>query len=195
MSEMASGTSLDRRSLLMPAILLAGSLPLLALASPQSSLVAERQTSMKQMAEAVKTIAGMFGGKTGFDPAALQGAATILRDYSGSMLFLAFPDDALELPESNAAAAISAERSRFEALALKLREVATAFDLKTRNAVAITNDMRMGSSMVMGGSLLGAKTSREQADLAALPAEHLFHMMLETCTSCHGAYRINRRMK
>ena len=51
--------------------------------------------------------------------------------------------------------------------------------------------MRMGSS-VPGGSLLGARPLRSEVDLSAIPAEHLFHMMLETCTACHSKYRLGK---
>lgn len=77
-------------------------------------------------------------------------------------------------------------------LAARLQELAVAFHQKAARAGnSISADMRMGSS-VPGGSLLGARPLRSEVDLSAIPAEHLFHMMLETCTACHSKYRLGK---
>ncbi len=41
---------------------------------------------------------------------------------------------------------------------------------------------------MMGGPLARkAKTSR---DVWSMPAEHAFHLMLQTCKSCHAQFRV-----
>ena len=138
------------RTALITGIMVALGMPLAGLAASQASVVVERQAGMKRMAAAVKTIAGMFGGQTDFESAALHTAAEALRDHSGTALLAQFPTDGLDLPGSNAEAAIATEPAKFQALAMRLRDVAEAFDDKMRDAVEITADMRMGKSMVNG---------------------------------------------
>ena len=93
---------------------------------------------------------------------------------------------------SAASEAIARDQAGFDAIALRLHELANAFDDKTKTARAITPDMRMGNASFMGGgSLMGARIKQE-SDPSAVPAEHLFHLMLETCTSCHSEYRLRK---
>jgi hypothetical protein len=41
----------------------------------------------------------------------------------------------------------------------------------------------------MGGGPLGTHVRDEQS-LSAMPAEHAFHLMLQTCTTCHARFRM-----
>ena len=41
-------------------------------------------------------------------------------------------------------------------------------------------------------SLLGARRLRSEVEPCANPAEHLFDMMLETCTAYHRKYRLSK---
>ena len=56
---------------------------------------------------------------------------------------------------------------------------------------AIGSSMRMKPGTMMGGgSLLGGRQKPlTDAEAAGLPAEHAFHLLLETCTSCHAKFR------
>jgi hypothetical protein len=50
--------------------------------------------------------------------------------------------------------------------------------------------MRMGAGPAMdGGSLLGKRLNAVEADPVRLPAEHLLHLILQDCSSCHSKFR------
>jgi hypothetical protein len=48
--------------------------------------------------------------------------------------------------------------------------------------------MRMKPGEAMGGGPLGTHVRNEQ-ELSAMSAEHAFHLMLQTCTTCHARFR------
>ncbi|MCF6124625.1 cytochrome c [Mesorhizobium sp. M7A.F.Ca.CA.001.07.2.1] len=171
---------------------LAGSL---SLSSPQAvassdEIVAARQASMKAMAAAAKTIAEMFGGKRAYDAASFKAAAEALSARTGPALMAEFPAGTLGAP-SGAKAEIDQARPEFEALASHIGELADALAAKAETAPArITGDMRMGAMTSMdGGSLLGKRLKTTEADPAGLPAEHLLHLILQDCSSCHSKFR------
>jgi cytochrome c556 len=166
----------------------------LALASPagaaQSTLVAARQASMKEMAAAAKTIAGMFDGKRAYDAAGFKAAAATLSARTGPALIAEFPEGTLGAP-SAARPEIDQERPEFEALARHIGRLAAALAAKAETAPGeITGDMRMGAGLPMdGGSLLGKRPGAVEADPGKLPAEHLLHLILQDCSSCHSKFR------
>lgn len=163
-----------------------------ATASSVPDLVAARQANMKLMAAAAKTISEMFAGSTSFDAALFRKSIETLEEHSGAALAAQFPNGSFE-GASSAKAQTTSERSRFESIAARLHDLALVLDDKMKTASVITSDMRMGKALPIGGSLLGALPSQQHEDLRSVPAEHVFHLMLETCTSCHATYRASHK--
>jgi cytochrome c556 len=161
-----------------------------ALAAAGDAIVMARQASMKEMAAAAKTIAGMFDGKLAYDAAAFKAAAETIRARTGPALIAEFPSATLGAP-SGAMLEIDQARPEFEALASRIGTLASALATKAERAPArITDDMRMGSGLVMGGgSLLGKRPVAAEADPTKLPAEHLLHLILQDCSNCHSKFR------
>ena len=159
-------------------------------ATAGEAIVIARQASMKEMAAAAKTIAGMFDGRLAYDAAAFKAAAETIRARAGPALIAEFPGGSLGAP-SGARPEIDQARPEFEALARHIGELASALAKKAGRApAAITDDMRMGSGLVMGGgSLLGKLPGAVETDPAKLPAEHLLHLILQDCSSCHSKFR------
>lgn len=156
-----------------------------------SPVVERRQQAMKDMASAAKTIAAMFSGDVAYDRTGLREAASAFVVHASELSAL-FTGNAGSRSEADDRR-IAAERKEFDEIAARLEELAVAFDRKAARAGnAITPDMRMGSGVPGGGSLFGARPLRSEADLSAIPAEHLFHMMLGTCTACHSKYRLEK---
>lgn len=153
-------------------------------------IVAARQASMKEMAAAAKTIAGMFDGRQAYDAATFKAAANTLRARTGPALIAEFPSASLG-PPSQARLEIDPARAEFEALANHIGTLAGALAAKAERAPAgITDDMRMGAGLAMGGgSLLGKRLVPAEADPAKLPAEHILHLILQDCSSCHSKFR------
>lgn len=153
-------------------------------------IVAARQASMKEMAAAAKTVAGMFDRRQAYDAAAFKAAADTLRARTGPALIAEFPSGSLG-PPSQARLEIDQSRAEFEALANHIGTLADALAAKAESAPAvITDDMRMGTGLAMGGgSLLGKRSIPEEADPTKLPAEHILHLILQDCSTCHSKFR------
>ncbi|WP_245525784.1 cytochrome c [Mesorhizobium sp. M00.F.Ca.ET.216.01.1.1] len=159
-------------------------------AAAGDAIVTTRQASMKEMAAAAKIIAGMFDGKLAYDVVAFKAAAKTLRARTGPALIAEFPSTTLGAP-SGAKPEIEYARPEFEALARHIGTLSGVLAAKAERAPAgITDDMRMGSGLMMGGgSLLGKRSGAAEADPAKLPAEHLLHLILQDCSSCHSKFR------
>jgi len=190
---------MDRRGVLAAAVTprtailaLAASL-VLASATVMASgnaVVAARQSSMKDMAAAARTIAEMFDGKRAYQPESFKAAAGTLRDRTGAALIAEFPAGSLGAP-SGAREEIDQARPEFETLARHIGLLAAALSSKADKAPAeITGDMRMGAGLPMdGGSLLGKRANAAGINPEKLPAEHLLHLILQDCSSCHSQFR------
>ncbi|TCD12389.1 cytochrome c [Oricola cellulosilytica] len=153
------------------------------------AIVKERQEAMKAMAAAAKAAAGMFEGTRPYSGTALKEAAETVRVHSGAAMKAQFPEDALG-PPSAAKADIATDREAFDRIADRLEELATALSAAADAAPNVLSDeMRMSNQPMLGGSLLGARMKKADEDPADLPAEHVFHLVLDTCTSCHSKYR------
>lgn len=157
-------------------------------------VVAERQASMKAMASAAKTISEIFAGKVAYDAAAFKAATETIRRRSGSAMVDAFPADSLGEP-SAAKADIGQSQEEFAALARHLERLAAALSDAADDAPeGITEAMRMKPGMAMGSSLLGKRAGGAAvSDPSKIPAEHVFHLMLQNCTNCHAKFREKRQ--
>ena len=147
---------------------------------PDNAIVTARQASMKEMAAAAKTIAEMFDGRRAYRADLFKTAAKVLSARTGPALIAEFPQGTPGAPSSAAKPEIDQARPEFEALAAKADKA----------PASITADMRMGAGPPMdGGSLLGKRPGAAEADPAKMPAEHLLHLILQDCASCHSKFR------
>ncbi|MFW8585956.1 cytochrome c [Rhizobium beringeri] len=152
-------------------------------------LVTLRQADMKAMAAAAKTISGMFKDPATYKAGEFKWAADTIRDKSGSVLSAHFASEAAS-PQSKARPNILEERERFDRIANDLRDYAVALDAAAeKNPGPMPASMRMKPGEAMGGGPLGTHVRNEQ-ELSAMPAEHAFHLMLQTCTTCHVRFRM-----
>lgn len=167
----------------------AGAVPIAAVPSPAAEdVVGLRQADMKAMAAAAKTISGMFKDPASYKATEFSWAAGTIRDRSGGVLSRHFVSEAVN-PQSKARSNIPVERERFDRIANDLRDYAVALDAAARNNPGpMPASMRMKPGEAMGGGPLGTHVRNEQ-DLLAMPAEHAFHLMLQTCTTCHARFR------
>lgn len=149
---------------------------------------------MKAIANAAKTISGIFDGKVAYDAAAFKEAAETIRQRSGNAMVDEFPAGSLGEP-SAAKVEIGLSREEFAALARHLESLATALSDAADDAPdGITEAMRMKPGMTMGSSLLGKRAGgAAEDDPSKMPAEHVFHLMLQDCTNCHAKFREKRQ--
>ncbi|QFI68533.1 cytochrome c [Sinorhizobium alkalisoli] len=152
-------------------------------------LVQERQRDMKAMAAAAKRINDMFKGTSPYDAKAFKAAAESIRAHSGERLSSLF-DGSVTAAGSKASSIIETERPKFHDLAAELGVYASALSIAAnRNPDVLGPEMRMqGGDAMMGGPI--ARKPQATRDVASIPAEHAFHMMLQTCTSCHAKFRL-----
>jgi cytochrome c556 len=148
-------------------------------------LVATRQADMKAMAAAAKTISSYVQGS--FE------LANTIRDRSRLVLAGHFVSEAAAGSRSKARPIIIEERDRFHRFANDLRAYAVALDAAAeKKRGPMPARMRMKPREAKGGSPLGTQVRNEQ-ELSAITAEHAFHVMLQTCTSCHARFRDGMR--
>lgn len=141
------------------------------------------------MAAAAKTIAGMFKSPETYSPAAFKNAAETIRSRSGTRLYASF-QAVTTVDGSEANELIAAERERFARLSNDLERYAGALAAAASDSAApMPDSMRMQKGETVSGGPFGNRLSNEAMG-AAMSSEHAFHMMLQSCTSCHSRYRL-----
>lgn len=180
-----------KRTIILGVLFLAGAAAAIAAThKPTDGIVSQRQISMKAMANAAKTIAGMFDGKRTYDAAAFKSAAETIRRLAGNALVAEFPQGSFG-GTSAAKPEIDQSREEFAALARHLEGLASGLSKAADDAPdGITDAMRMAPGPTTGGSLLGKRAGGPaDTEPSKMPAEHLLHLMLQNCTSCHAKFR------
>jgi cytochrome c556 len=175
-------------ALVLSSAIAAGALS--ATAGGHQGLVDARRQAMKEMAAAAKTIGGMFARDLPYDRRQFIAAAETIRSRSGQVLVAQFPEATLG-PPSEAMPSIATDPGEFVLLAGRLREYSSALAGKADDR--LTQAMRMGGGdgAAAASSLLGRRAS-SPADVRSTSAEHVFHLMLQSCTACHARYREKR---
>lgn len=156
------------------------------------SNVTQRQDGMKAMADAAKRINAMFKDSTPYDATMFKAASETIRSHSGTDLSALF-DGSVTAAGSKASASIETDRQQFDKLAADLEIYASALSVAAdRNPDKLGPGTRMQTGDAMGGGPL-AKKADAARDAASVPAEHAFHLMLQTCTSCHAKFRVEAK--
>jgi cytochrome c556 len=155
--------------------------------------VGQRQDLMKEIAGAMNRINRIFRGQEPYDGETLRKAAEVVQSRAGETMIELFPGTSGSVT-SQARPEIWERKDEFNELALYLERFAgTVAEAGTDNPDELTDAMRMqpGTSMG-GGSLLGNRGSVWPSADEDVPAEHAFHLMMETCASCHAGFRYRR---
>lgn len=146
----------------------------------------ERQADMKSMAGSARIVGELFEGRRPYSQAEFKEAAENIRTHAGRRLVEDFGGG--QQSDSKADAdMISSSAEEFGRLADDLEAYAAAL-----SAAADRNPDRLGPDTRMRGTLLGspfAPKAEASRDAAAVAAEHAYHLMLQTCTSCHAKFR------
>lgn len=121
-----------------------------------------------------------------------KAAAETVRTHSGATLSTLFNGSDTTVG-SKARASIETERQQFDKLANDLGIYASVLSVAAdRNPDTLGPGTRMqGGEAMMGGPL--ARKIDAARDAESMPAEHAFHLMLQTCTSCHAKFRIETK--
>lgn len=89
------------------------------------AVIEGRQASMRAIADAARTISGMFEGKLAYNAKIFKAAAETIRHRSGNAMVAGFPATSLGAP-SAARREINLSREEFTELARHLENLATA---------------------------------------------------------------------
>lgn len=171
---------------------------MLALAAALGAALAQdelrqRQVLMKEIAESMNRINRMFNGQEPYDGQVLKSAAETVRLRAGSTMVELFPDNSVSAV-SQARPEIWERKEEFEELAYHLERFAgIVAEAGRQNPDELADAMRMRSGTPMGGgSLLGGRGTVWPGEDEDVAAEHAFHLMMETCASCHARFRYRR---
>ncbi|WBU62572.1 c-type cytochrome [Paracoccus aerodenitrificans] len=156
--------------------------------------------AMSAMGKAVKQVAPMMSGETGYDADTVRHAAETIGMHAGDAMTRLFPDGSAGMP-SVAKDAIWNDWESFAGLAEELHRYAEGLALAADNAPASQSDTKSNTSAMMGGSdMMGANSMMGSGDmmaddtmgreeLAEMPANAVFAKVSDTCSSCHTRFR------
>ncbi len=144
--------------------------------SGATGVVKERMDAMKAIGKAMKSLTVMMRGQAEYDAGAVKQAAIVVQSHAGQEMTGLFPAGSNHTP-SEALPAIWQDWPRFEAMAGRLAVLAEGLERAADNGIA------------------AASTSPAEPDvetLALLPANQVFTMLTQSCSSCHDAFRLKK---
>lgn len=152
--------------------------------------IRSRQEDMKIMSAAAKRLSDFFSGRRTYDVDAFRASAKEISARSGDRLSAHFTTD-IAADGSNASPSIFGDRTKFDALARDLDRYSRQIADSAKQGDMLPPDMKMRSDEVLDGGPFAKK--KADADIPSFSSEHAFHMMLQTCTACHAAFRLKRQ--
>lgn len=164
-----------------------------------TGIVKERMVAMSAMGDAVKEISPMMSGEADYDAAAVREAAEVIGMHAGETMTRLFPEDN-ENEASYVKDAIWEDWETFAELAERLHSYSEGLALAAENGLGSSQDGMadagammgggdmMGSGSMMGGGMMADATMGRE-ELAEMPADAVFAMVSDTCSSCHTRFR------
>lgn len=172
-----------------------------------TGVVKERMDAMDAMGEAVKTLAAMMRGETKYNAETVRETAAVIDNHAGEAMTALFPEGSDGEP-SEAKPAIWTDWQEFQALAGRLDILAAGLGAAADNGMMMQgggtgtgggmmgsgSGMMGGSSGMMGGnSMMGGGSAVPDAkELAQMPVDSVFHLVVQTCSSCHTKFRAEK---
>ena len=167
--------------------------------SGATGIVKERMVAMSAMGDAIKAVAPIMSGEAAYDAAAVRRAAEAIGSHAGDAMTRLFPEDN-ENMASYVKGAIWEDWGSFAELAEQLQTYSEGLALAAGNGLAdqqnvmgdagsmMGGDDMMGGSVMMGGGVMSADMFGRE-ELAKMPADAVFTMVSNTCSSCHTRFR------
>ena len=155
-------------------------------------MVKNRMDLMGELKRGMKSLSSMYKGDKQYDPLLVRHASDIIKSHSGSAMTKFFPEGSLHEP-SEAKDNIWQQWDYFVELAVQQHSISHALfsaadntpeepSLKTSNMMGVTTNM-------MGGNLLKDSIDNK-VDLATLPSNQVFKLLIDNCSSCHTRFRV-----
>lgn len=168
-----------------------------------TGIVKERMDAMGILGDALKSLTSIMQGQVSYDADKIRQNATQIRQHAGEQMTRLFPDGSLGMP-SEARALIWSDWEDFEALASRLETLAMGLEAAAENglmqsgkAPSSAQGGMMGTGMMtdtgmMGSGMMGTGEELDSATLASMPADGVFNMIAQTCSSCHTKFRAEK---
>ena len=139
---------------------------------------------------AAKSISEFLSGRKPYDSREFKSQAGTIADLGGERLIWHF--SSITVAEGSVAREeIGFEREKFAKLAHDLATYAAQVGTAAEEGNTMPDSMRMRpAEMTEGGPF--ARKQREEPDVVSFSSEHAFHMMLQTCATCHAAFRLKQ---
>lgn len=171
--------------------------------SGATGVVKERMVGMSTMAEAIKRIAPMMSGAADYDADAVRDAAEEIRKHAGASMTRLFPEDG-ENMASYVKPSIWEDWDTFSDLAERLHTYTEGLALAAENGLAMSDQgMADAGSMMGGGGMMGTasmmgggmatEATMGREELADMPADKVFTLVSNTCSTCHTRFRKEAR--
>lgn len=160
----------------------------------------ERMDAMMAMGKVVEELSRMMRGETSYNSAAVQEGARVIRSHAGEAMTKFFPEGTTDAP-SEARPEIWSDWETFAALADQLVVYAEGLEAAAGNGIGMMNSpstSMMGAAQhgMMGtqSSMMGdGTTMMDASQLATMPADGVFNMVAQTCSSCHTKFRLEKK--
>ena len=162
-----------------------------------TGIVLERMKAMSAMAEGVKEMTPMMRGAAPYDASAVSAFAIMVEGHAGEAMTSLFPEDA-DRTASKTRPETWEAFDEFSELADRLEVQARGLALAAANASGegggmMTSGMTGGMTDGMTGGMVGgmdaAPAKMDVEALGAMPADAVFAMIGQTCSTCHTRFR------
>ena len=171
-----------------------------------TGIVKERMEAMETMGKVVKSLSAMMRGETKYDAGKIREGAAAIKSHAGSSLTDLFPEGSLP-KASEAKSEIWTDWEEFSTLAKQLGVLADGLERAADNGLMMGagtagQGSMMGTQGMMGaGGMMGSPGMMGTAghpmldpdQLAGMPADGVFNMVVQTCSACHSKFRVDKK--
>lgn len=168
-----------------------------------TGVIKERMDAMGTMKKAVKSLTTVMRGEASYDAELVKKNAATIKSHAGKALLKLFPEGSHKEP-SEAKPEIWSDWERFKAEAQRLETIAAGLEMAADNGLmsdvghsgdgmGMSEMMGMGDTsgqyMMGSGGMMSTSGIPDQEMLASMPADGVFKMLTDTCSSCHTKFR------
>ena len=150
-----------------------------------TGVVKNRMDLMGELKRGMKSLSSMYKGDKQYDPLLVRHASDIIKSHSGSAMTKFFPEGSLH-EHSEAKDNIWQQWEDFVELAEQQYLISHALSSAANNT---PEEPSLKISNMMGGDLLKDSIANK-VDLATLPSNQVFKLLIDNCSSCHTRFRV-----
>lgn len=176
-----------------------------------TGVVKERMEAMGAMKDAVKSLTEIMRGDVPYKADQVKRHAATIKSHAGDAMIRLFPKGSNKKPSEARSKiwtdwdAFEDQAKRLETLAKGLEQAAASGlggdDGPSDDSMGVSDmmglggqDATSGETMMGGNGMMGSPAAiPDQEMLASMPADGVFEMLTDACTSCHTQYRLEKK--